>query len=579
MSAAPIRTIFFRRLNLLALAATLLFCLFLFVGARLLLEGGLRDKGESLGRVLAAVTLDAVMVHDYATLERYVRDIVADPAVAALTVQRHDGEILAAAGSPPDDSEILEVVEPVAIGDRGFGEVRIHLATDRVRRITATLLLVAVAAGVIFHFLAVALANLALSRAVGRPLAVMEAAIARLRQGDFRAQVTVAEPLEFATIGAAFNDMTATIRDTIATIDSQRARLEVEQNKLATIVDSMADGLFVTDHRGTITAFNRAATAITGYTEDEAIGRRCADLFRTSLCADACALYHAGHMIRNRETTLYTKDGRLLQVAVSSACIRDANGGVVGGVQTFRDITEDKRRQELYCHTEKLAAIGQLAAGVAHEINNPLSNILGYARAIKPEADAADIARRVEIIVEQTRKCSRIVQGLLNFSRASQAAPDRFDLRRLLARTRDMLAYQAGKKQIAVHLATPPQPLVVYADGRKIEQVAVNLLLNAIQAVSGPGNVWLEAGRAGRAVYLTVADDGPGIPEEVRPRIFDPFFTTKPVGEGTGLGLSICAGIVAEADGSIEVGERPGGGAVFTVYLPAAADTNPPEEP
>jgi two-component system NtrC family sensor kinase len=239
----------------------------------------------------------------------------------------------------------------------------------------------------------------------------------------------------------------------------------------------------------------------------------------------------------------------------------------VGGVQTFRDITAEKKRHEMYCHTEKLAAIGQLAAGVAHEINNPLSNIIGYARLIKPGAKGKEIDKRVAVIVEQARKCSEIVKGLLDYSRSSGAEPNEFVLSALIEKVIAMVRYQAEKQGTRIDFK-PSGEYSVYADAGKIEQVIFNLLLNALQTTPRARNIWVTTGRAGKNIYFSIADNGPGVEPEMHQKIFDPFYTTKPISQGTGLGLSICAGIVAEADGSIDIETRDGGGVVFTVLLP-----------
>lgn len=561
--------IFLRRLTLLAIISAVLLGALLVRAERTILLNDLANKGEAIVRILAAVTLDAVMVHDYATVERYAADIVQDPTIVSLSIKRADGEVLVSLGDGNKQKHVLSISHPVTIGKEIFGEVHIALSTARVREISRNLLLATVAAVVFFHFLAVAMSNLALKKAVTLPLAALNKAIVTVRQGDLDQRIEIEEPTEFADIGHSFNKMAATIRDNFAELGKQQEKLQFEQNKLAAIVDSMADGLFVTDNNGVIISFNRAAEQITGYAAGEAVGEECVDLFRTTLCHDACALHYGGETIRNRETTLKTREGRLLQVTVSSAMLYDVEGSPVGGVQTFRDITADKKRQEMYCHTEKLAAIGQLAAGVAHEINNPLGNILGYARYIRPEEPAAEIERKAAVIIEQAKKCSDIVQGLLHFSRSSGAEPGPFDLNELIHRTINLVSYQADKQQTVIFFAGREQ-LHAFADLTKIEQVLFNLLLNALQAVGQQGNITIDSGRAGNNVYFTVTDDGPGIDEAIMPRIFDPFFTTKPVGEGTGLGLSICAGIVAEADGSIDVEPGEKGGTRFTVLLPAA---------
>jgi len=141
-----------------------------------------------------------------------------------------------------------------------------------------------------------------------------------------------------------------------------------------------------------------------------------------------------------------------------------------------------------------------------------------------------------------------------------------------MARIADMVRFQADKKGITLHLNLQ-SPGMILADPQKIEQVLLNLLLNAIQAMSGPGNIWVDTARRKDTILLSVADDGPGIPPEISSRIFDPFFTTKPLGEGTGLGLAISEGIVIEAGGAIDVEDRPGGGSIFTVILPGIFST------
>lgn len=561
--------IFFRRLNLLALGSVVVFGLLLVQAERIILLNDLHNKGESIAAILASVTMDAVMAHDYATIERYVADIVADPGIVSLVIKRSDGEILAAYGESAGRDDLLTIVHPVMLGGEIFGEIHLDFSTERVRLISRNLLLATVAAVIIFHLLGVLISRSALKSAVLAPMGKLSRAIHTLRQGELNQQIRIDEPLELADLGDSFNGMAASLRASFDELREERERLRFEQGKLAAIVGNMADGMFVTDNDGVIIAFNQAAEAISGYSEAEALGRKCVDLYRSSLCKDACALAHAGETIRNRETTLVTRDGRVLNVAVSSAMLFDAEGEAVGGVQTFRDITAEKKRHEIYCHTEKLAAIGQLAAGVAHEINNPLGNIMGYARYITPQTPPAEIERKVAVIMEQAKKCSDIVQGLLHFSRSSGAEPGPFDLNILIDRALNMVRYQVAKQGTKVEFSGA-KPLIGFADQHKIEQVIFNLLHNALQALGQGGMIGIASGKAGRNVFFSVSDNGPGIDEAIISRIFDPFFTTKPVGEGTGLGLSICAGIVAEAEGSIDVEPNACGGVRFTVLLPAA---------
>jgi PAS domain S-box-containing protein len=558
--------IFFRQIHLIALASALVISVLVVYTERTILINDLIDKGDGIAKVLSSVTLDAVLSHNYATIERYVREIADEPAIISVAVRRADGELLASAGLA-NNAAGHAFHHPVLLGDENFAEITIVFSTARIDRILRTIMLGAILIISLFHLLGIYISNLALRRAVINPLAKLKKSITTIQQGQFHERCAIASPLELAELGSAFNDMADAIQQSFAQIEANQKTLAMERSKLAAIVTNMADGLFVTDINGVIISFNNSAERISGFSEAEALGHKCSDLFRSNLCRDACALYHAGETINNRPTFLTTKGGETLAVAVSSAMLYDAEGEAVGGVQTFRDITADQKRQEVFCHTEKLAAIGQLAAGLAHEINNPLGNILGYTKYLDQNAPPEEFAKRVAIIIEQTQRCSGIVKGLLDFARRSASRPEIIDPNNLLARIVEIVRFQADKKGITIHLDLQAAGMIV-ADPQKIEQVVLNLLLNAIQAISGPGNIWVGTARRLETILLTVADDGPGIAPEIASRIFDPFYTTKPVGEGTGLGLAISEGIVIEAGGAIDVEDRPGGGAIFTVILP-----------
>lgn len=569
--------IFFRQIHAIALASALLISAMVVYTERTILINDLIDKGDTIAKVLSSVTLDAVLSHNYATMERYVREIADEPAILGVGVRRAEGELLASAGKT-DESTGHAFHHPVLLGDTTFAQITIVFSTARIDRILRLIMLGAVMLISLFHLLGLYISNLALRRAVITPLALLKESIATIQKGHFHERCTIDSPRELAELGDAFNAMADAIQQSFAQVEAKQKSLDMERSKLAAIVSSMADGLFVTDTSGVIVSFNNSAERITGFSELDAIGHKCSDLFRSTLCRDACALYHAGETINNRPTTLTTKAGETLAVAVSSAMLYDTEGETVGGVQTFRDITADQKRQEVFCHTEKLAAIGQLAAGLAHEINNPLGNILGYAKYLDQSASTDQFNKWVEVIIEQTKKCSGIVKGLLDFARRSASRPEVIEPNSLVTRVVEIVRFQAEKKQISIHLDLQVAGSIVI-DPQKIEQVILNLLLNAVQALPSFGNIWVGSTRQVETILFTVADDGPGIPPEMASRIFDPFFTTKPVGEGTGLGLAICEGIVTEAGGAIDVEERPGGGSLFTVILPGSFSIDDKAEP
>ncbi len=235
-------------------------------------------------------------------------------------------------------------------------------------------------------------------------------------------------------------------------------------------------------------------------------------------------------------------------------------------------------QREQIIRSEKLASVGQLAAGVAHEIGNPLAAILGYVDILRsdlagrgdlPKADRQDALDRVKA---ETQRIHRIIRELLEFSRPSHENPEPTDPLRTVQSAQALLAPQSRFREVRVVTlpADEAWPLVMVAPSRLV-QVLVNLMLNAADAMAGKGTIGVSCHQDGRRVLLTVADEGPGVPKENRRKVFDPFFTTKPVGQGTGLGLSVCRSIVESFGGTLELGVGVAGeGAKFTIALPGA---------
>jgi two-component system NtrC family sensor kinase len=239
--------------------------------------------------------------------------------------------------------------------------------------------------------------------------------------------------------------------------------------------------------------------------------------------------------------------------------------------QTVRQLEDLKRTQAQLIHAEKLSAVGELASGVAHEINNPLTTILGQAHLLLSEQEATPAVReRLKIIAEETSRAAKIVQNLLMFARHYTPERRPCSLADQARRVLDLKSYQLRQDNVQVETefgACPP----VYADENQIQQVLLNLIQNAHQAMIGHPKARVLTVRIGGGpshARLEVLDTGPGIPAEVLPRIFDPFFTTKPPGDGSGLGLSISYGIITEHHGRLWGENRPEGGAAFIVELP-----------
>jgi signal transduction histidine kinase len=228
-----------------------------------------------------------------------------------------------------------------------------------------------------------------------------------------------------------------------------------------------------------------------------------------------------------------------------------------------------REAHEQLVHSEKMAALGQLSAGLAHEVKNPLAGILGYAQLTRRSLDSPEvITRNLDVIERETRRCTEIINQLMRFSRQEPAKRAACNVNEAVVRAIGLVEHQLGLASVQVRreLADALPPVV--CDANQLQQVVVNLLINAQQAMEHGGTVRVSTRSDADAVSIEVDDSGPGVPEEIRKRIFEPFFTTKPAGRGTGLGLSVSYGIIRDHGGDIRVGAAPGGGARFTIALP-----------
>jgi PAS domain S-box-containing protein len=267
--------------------------------------------------------------------------------------------------------------------------------------------------------------------------------------------------------------------------------------------------------------------------------------------------------------------------------ICDAGGRPLRLIGTVHDITEIKRadealvrQREALHQSEKLAMFGSLLAGVAHELNNPLSIVIGQAALLEERASDPAVVQRAERIRRATDRCARIVRTFLAMARQRRAEPRLVSLNAVVEMAVDLLGPQLRSGDVRVELALSDDLPPVLIDADQIHQVVTNLVLNACHALADHApprllRIATAHDAAAQLARLTVADNGPGVAEELRTRIFDPFFTTKPAGEGTGIGLSLCSSIVRAHEGDIAVSRTPGGGATFTVTLPLRAAAEP----
>jgi two-component system, NtrC family, sensor kinase len=353
---------------------------------------------------------------------------------------------------------------------------------------------------------------------------------------------------------------------------------------LNNIIRSSADGIVVVDKEGKVLIFNEGAERILGYKAEEVVGKQIAssriyspEVAREIMRRMRSDDYGPPGKVTALRLNLVRKDGEDVPVNFSAAIIKK-DDREIGSVGIFSDLREQLRiRRELeeakiqLMQAEKIASVGRLAAGVAHEINNPLSGILLYAdMLVRDLAHNPQWSADLQEIIDQTLRCKQIVTRLLEFSRQSVGQKIPFDVNNIINRSAELLAGQSLFYDVEFMMDLQPDIPQMMGDPGQLQQVFTNFVINAGSAMKGKGKIIVTSrfDPDCQEVSLQFADTGPGIPPEIMDKIFEPFFTTKQPGEGTGLGLSVAYGIIQQHGGSIEVKNSHSGGALFTVTLP-----------
>jgi two-component system, NtrC family, sensor kinase len=352
--------------------------------------------------------------------------------------------------------------------------------------------------------------------------------------------------------------------------------LSASEEKYRRMFEGSKDMLVILDDQGTLLDVNHAGVDMLGYEGiEDLLGR---NLIRDFLVDPSerkrLETLDPRDDIKDREVGLRKKNGEELTALLSVTVRKSKDGRPEGFEATLKDITHRRMMEAQLMQAEKLASLGQLSAGVAHEINNPLGLILGYTQLLcKETAQDTQAYEDLKVIEKHTMSCKKIVEDLLKFSRSVETTKRVSDVNEVLEGVLRVVESNFAKDGVDIvrDLASDLPEAVV--DAEKLEQVFMNLLMNARQAMEGKGTIQVstESIPEEGVLVIRVADNGCGIPEEIQPKIFDPFFTTKPTGMGTGLGLSVSYGIIQEHGGEIEMKSRPGEGTTFTVRLPLGA--------
>lgn len=434
-------------------------------------------------------------------------------------------------------------------------------------------------------FILTILISLVIQRTVSAPLARLMTRIQALASGTPSEDVVISGRDEVGQLSREFNALARSL-------DEARRRLLEESEHARNVIQSITNGIIGVDTEERIRTWSRAMTDRYGVQESEVLGRKLFDTFP--------ALESEG--LRAEVDRLLTNQGREFELRyfehetlrrgrvvlnIRGSALRGATDEVVGAVLAIEDMTDRVALSQEVQQAEKLAVVGQLAAGIAHQIGTPLNVISGSAEYLMMEWGAEKPRpQELEIIIAQTDRITKLIQQLLNFARPARMELRPLDLSELLREVLGLTEHQIAKGQIHVEtdlqVSLPP----IVGDANQLEQALLNIVINAWHAMPGGGRLTLRTRpvpvgerhhRVGRpttsGVEVIIADTGTGIAPEHMPRIFDPFFSTKGVGKGTGLGLAISRRIVEDHHGSIDVASEVGQGTTFTIWLPAGGGT------
>ena len=381
---------------------------------------------------------------------------------------------------------------------------------------------------------------------------------------------------EMATLETSFHQM----KEEIITYQNS---LAAEKERLAVTLSSIGDAVIATDTKGTVLLINKVAEDLTGWPQDGAVGKSLPEVFhiineKTRLrCENPVEKVLATGLIIGlaNHTALISRDGTERVISDSGAPIRDREGRIIGTVLVFRDITEKQKIEEELLNAKKLESVAILAAGIAHEINNPLTNASLNLQLIKGGLEGKitdmEILQRLEAVERNMDRASVIAKNLLQFSRHKEFEFMPFKVGRIITDVLMLIEYKLNNIRIHQELSETRD---ILGDPVKMEQVFINILNNSIEAMPQGGDIFMSASDNNGFVEVKISDTGGGIHEDFVAKVFDPFFTTKEIGVGTGLGLAICYGIINQHKGLMEIKSTLGKGTEVCIKLPVNESLN-----
>jgi PAS domain S-box-containing protein len=585
--------------------------------------GEVQRRGEVLAQSLAALSHGPLLVYDFTALEQNASRVAAEADVVYVIVLDAEGRVAAHSHQPervglplvgavheraaetttllvqdtvlPGTSEaIYDIAAPVIVQEQKWGTIRVGMSRRRMeaeirktRQELGALAIVTLIVG--------GLAAALFARRIGDPVRQLEARAAAIARGDLSQRI---EPRSFDEIGrlaTAFNHMAVQLRQQRATLVEVNAELhrrleELEDVRSYTdsIVNSLTTGIVTVDLEGRVVTLNPTAELLTGFFRGEASGRYCTELFSdTAQLGEVLMETLASRApIANVPLTLFRRNGTSLPAELSTAPLKGGDGKDLGAVAVFRDLTLVRQLETRLRRSDRLAALGTLAAGFAHEIKNPLTSILTFSRRLDRRYDDADFRARFQSVVpRELERINEIVERLLELARPARLHFELVRLPAVLDRVAELYADRIESHGIRVVREYARDVPPIQVDEESLYRAVVNLVTNALDAMPSGGRLTLRLGWSdvdsrpprgqafGRRVKIEVEDTGTGISADDAELIFNPFFTTKDT--GTGLGLALTNKIVEDHAGTIDYRQAAGGGAMFRITLPLVPEPAP----
>ena len=585
-------------------------------------------RGEVLARNLAAVSQGPLLLYNYTALEQNVIQIAAETDVVYAVVLDADGAVAAYSRHPERVGTVLESAAyrravaatkpltqeavtshgvsvydfavPVLVDGRRWGTVRVGLSKERMDAEILKTRLELGALTLVILLLGGGLAAV-VARKIARPVQELAGAAAAISRGELAQRIEPSTSDEIGRLAAAFNHMAVQLFQQRRDLEEAHTELRRQFEELAdlksyadSILASMPNGIVTVDLDGRVVTMNQAAELLTGYFGGEVAGRYCTEVFaHTPEISDLLMETLASRApIANLSLTLRRRNGSSLPVEFSSTPLKGGEGKDLGVIGVLRDLTLVRRLESDLRRSDRLAALGSLAAGLAHEIKNPLTSLVTFSRHLERRFDDVQFRRKFQSVVpRELERINFILERLLELARPSRL---RFTLVRppdLLERAVELYANQIEAKQIEVRREYAPDVPPIQADPDALYRAFMNLVANALDAMSPGGRLTLRASwadgpdalltarrRAGeRGVRIEVQDTGCGIAPAAREQVFHPFYTTRE--GGTGLGLAIAHRIVQDHGGTISLRSTEGRGTTFTVLLRLIPDPPAGVEP